>query len=108
MRLAPLLVVERVEDRERRRIETDREPEGRGGFLLNHRQAAREQARELVFLTRLGVKTDEQTDFDHGVLLCSLERSYRDLSPIQEKRKASKARSCPVLVLVLGARPENT
>src|SRR5262245_58183113 len=65
MILAVPLVLERVEDRERRRTEPQREPDRRPGLLIRELEPLLQERRDLVLFTWLCLEADQQTLSQH-------------------------------------------
>src|SRR5437868_1684636 len=67
VRLAPLVVGERVEDPELAGPEAQREPDRRLALALGCGKSSFEELRYLRFLPGLGAQTDQQGNSNHGV-----------------------------------------
>src|SRR5258708_15704634 len=86
MRVAPGLVVECVENRERRRAFLDSKPGDRARFGVDQRQRRFKEIRDFLFLTRLGLKRNVQRNLGHRSLLAIMidtdgeNATYKSLS----------------------------
>src|SRR5882672_6270531 len=86
MRVAPALVVECVENRERRRAFLDSKPGDRARFGVDQRQRRFKEIRDFLFLTRLGLKRNVQRNLGHRSLLAIMidtdgeNATYKSLS----------------------------
>src|SRR5258708_9578240 len=101
MRFAPGLVVERVENRERRRTFLDGKPSDCAGFGVDQRQRRFEEVRDLLFFSRLGLKWNVQRKLGHRSLLqddCSGRRQCRPANRVSGRTLKANQSSVEDLV----------
>src|SRR5258708_20537316 len=101
MRFAPGLVVERVENRERRRTFLDGKPSDCAGFGVDQRQRRFEEVRDLLFVSRLGLKWNVARKLGHRSLLqdeCSGRRQCRPANPVSGRTLKANQSSVEDLV----------
>jgi hypothetical protein len=71
VRLAACFAVERVEDRKRALVETDRKPCDGFRLFRDKRFGALEECRDILLLAGLGFQLDILCDLGHGCAPCS-------------------------------------